>query len=138
MCNGFVFQVSNCQWTLDITVFVIDMKYAEKKDEKFCCCDTDKCEDSLSTLGTCEKKCDILFHITVAPCTDITNPGPCSVFTDDMQNAENIDDYGFSFHFTTTAPATDVRKCSFTPSMGVCMFVFFVYVCLCVCVCVCV
>ena len=121
MCNGFVFQVSSCQWMLDVTVFVIDMKHAKKKDGKFCCCDIDECEDTLSELGTCGKRCDVLFHVTVSPCTDSTSPGPFSVFTDDIQNAKKLDDYGLCFHFTTTEQANDVRKCSCTQSICACL-----------------
>ena len=85
MCNGFVFQVSNCLWTLDVTMLVIDMKHAEKRNGKFCCCDEDdnKCENNPDDLGRCnKKKCCILFNVTVSPCTDSASLGACSVFTD--------------------------------------------------------
>ena len=146
----FFFQVSNSLWTLDVTVLVIDMKHAEKKNGKFCCCDEEdmnKCEDYLNDLGKCRKKCDILFYVTVSPCTDSTNPGPCSVVTDDIQDAKNIDDYGLCFHFTTTAQARNVSKGSCSQStcarfvcacLCMCVFVYvcvFVFVCVCVCLC---
>ena len=49
-------QVSNCLWTLDVTVLVIDMKHAEQRNGQFCCCDEeDTCAANLTDLGTCEK-----------------------------------------------------------------------------------
>ena len=106
----FSFQVSNCLWTLDVTVLVIDMKHAEKRTGQFCCCDKDKCEDSLSELGTCnEGECDIVFSVTVSPCTESSSPWPCSVSTVEVKNAENVGNYGYFFHFTTTAQANNVR-----------------------------
>ena len=101
-------------------MLVIDMKHAEKKDGQFCCCDTDICEDSPSELGTCvEGRCDVLFSVTVSPCTDSTSLGPCSA------DAENSGDYiyGHFFHFITTAQAKKVWKSSFTQSMCVCVCV---------------
>ena len=135
MCNGCTFQVSNCLWTLDVTLFVIDMKHADKRNGKFCCCDEkmdNMCEDNLHNLGTCaEGKCDLLLSVTVSPCTESTSPGPCSVSTDEIKKAENIlGDYGLCFHFTTTEKANNVRKCS---------CIYSIYVCACVCVyCVCI
>ena len=74
---NFSFKVANGLWILDVTVLVIDMKHAEKRNEEFCCCDRKKCEDSLSELGTCkEGKCELLLSATVSPCT---SPAPCSI-----------------------------------------------------------
>ena len=99
--------MSNCPWTLDVTVFVIDMKHAEKRGDKFCCCDDgDKdCKDSLSEVGMCEGNCDLLLNVTVSPCTESLSSGPCSVITDEIKDAENFDEYGFFFHsFFTSQP----------------------------------
>ena len=128
--NGFVFQVSNCLWTLDVTVLVIDMKHAEKRNGQFCCCDQDECENDPNNLGICRKKCDVLFHVTVSPCTDSTSPKPCSVFTDEIEFDRDSDDYiyGYFFHFMTTAQAKKVGKCTYTQSMCVCL-------CMCGCKC---
>ena len=135
MYNGFVFQVSNCQWTLDATVLVIDMKLTVKRNEKFCCCgDNDnKCRSSLAELGTCKRDCDTLFNITISPCSDTASPGPCSVFTDEIKITEKFGNYiyGHLLRFITTAQVNTVRKCSCTQSMYVCL-------CICVFVCVCV
>ena len=109
--------MSNCLWTLDVTLLVIDMKHAEKTNGHLCCCDVyDKhCVDSLSELGTCEEgNCDRLFNVIVSPCTESTSSGPCSVFTDEIKDANNIGDYGLFFHFTTTSQANNVRKCFYT------------------------
>ena len=107
---AFSFQVANCQWTLDVTVLVTDLKHAEKRNEQFCCCDKDKCVDSLSELGTCvEGECDIVITVTVSPCSESSSPWPCSVSTVEVKNAENFGDYGYFFHFTTTAQANNVR-----------------------------
>ena len=116
MYNGFVFQVSNCLWTLDVTVLVIDLKHTEKRNGQFCCCDDYdwQCEDSLSALGTCEEgQCDLLLNVTVSPCTEVSNHTPCSVFTDEIMDAKMFGDNGyyFIFHFTTTSQVNNVRKC---------------------------
>ena len=105
-------QVSNCLWTLDVTVVVIDMKHAAKRNGQFCCCDNsyDPCQNSISELGTCkEGKCDLVLNVTVSPCTEITSPGPCSIFTDEIKNAQ-VGDYGFFFHFTMSSKANIVSK----------------------------
>ena len=110
MCNGFVFQVSNSLWTLDVTVLVIDLKHAEKRNGLLCCCDTDNCEETLSELGTCkERECDIVLSATVSPCTESSSPWPCSVSTDAAEDAEALGDWGYLFHFTTTVQANNVR-----------------------------
>ena len=95
------------------------MKHAEKRNGRFCCCDAyDKyCEDSLYELGMCEEgKCDISLHVTVSPCTESSSSGPCSVFTDEIKDANKFGDNGyyFIFHFTTTSQANKVRKCLYT------------------------
>ena len=110
MCVGFSFQVSNCLWTLDVTVLVIDMKHVEKTFGEFCCCDTSECADSLIELGACEARCDLLLNVTISPCTESTNPGSCSVITDGITNAQKFGDYGYFFYFTTTSQANNVRK----------------------------
>ena len=128
--------MSNCLWTLDVILLVIDMKHAEIDNGEFCCCDNDDdpCTKYLNQLVTCtERRCDILFNVQVSPCEENSSSEPCSLSTDEMKNAENIGDYGLLFHFTTTARANDVRKCSCTESMCVCACM-----CACVCVCVCV
>ena len=133
-------------------MFVIDMKHAEKREGKFCCCDEkndNMCKDNLHDLGTCnEGKCDLMLNVTVSPCTESTSPGPCSVSTDEIKKPVKIlGDYGLCFHFTTTEQANNVRKSSCTQRM--CVFVYisicacvclciYVYVCVCVCACVCV
>ena len=106
--------MSNSQWTLDVTVLVIDMKQVEKKDGEFCCCDAMgmdmDCQESPSEVGTCEVgKCDPLLNVTVAPCTESTSSGPCSVSTVKVKDAETFSDYGYFFQFTTTAQAKNVR-----------------------------
>ena len=111
---GFIlFQVSNCLWTLDVTVLVIDIKHAEKKNGQFCCCDDNECEDKLNDLDTCMEKCDLVFNVTVSPCTESSISGPCSLFTDQINNAKKFGDNGyyFIFHFTTSSQAKIVRKC---------------------------
>ena len=111
--DGFSFQVSNCLWTLNVTVLVIDMKHVEKRNEEFCCCDIKDtyCENSLSELGTCKAgKCDIFFNVTVSPCTESMSPGPCSISTDEEMDAEMFGGIGYLFLFTTTAQANNVRK----------------------------
>ena len=106
------FQVSNCLWILDVTVLVIDMKHAEMRNGKFCCCDKNKCGNSLSELGMCEEgNCDLLLSATFSPCIESTSPAPCSVFTEVIPNAENFGDYSYFFNFTTTSQANNVRKC---------------------------
>ena len=114
MCNAFTFQVSNCLWTLDVIVLVIDMKHAEKNDDgEYCCCDEKgpmKCKDSLSDLGMCEeRKCDVVLNVTVSPCTESSSLWPCSVSTLVVEDAENLSNYGYIFHFTTSAQANKVR-----------------------------
>ena len=101
MCDGFSFKVSNCLWTLDVTVLVIDMKHAEKRNGEFCCCDKSmQCENSLGELEMCEGNCDLLLNVTVSPCTESRRPGPCSVFTDEIKDAKKFYEYYFIFHFT--------------------------------------
>ena len=105
--------MSECLWTLDVTVLVIDMKNAAKAYGEFSCCDKGKCAKSLSELGTCgEGRCDLLLSVTVSPCTESTSSAPCSVFTEGIKNAEMFGDYGyyFIFHFTTTSQASNVSK----------------------------
>ena len=106
--------MSICLWTLDVTLLVIDMKRAAKRNGKFYCCDDydNHCKDNLYELETCTKaECDLLLNVTVSPCTESTSSGPCSVFTDEIHDAENFGDYGLFFHFTTTSQANIVRKC---------------------------
>ena len=118
--------MSNCLWTLNVTVLVIDMKHAKKRNyERFCCCDdiNKDCENSLSELGTCEAgNCDIIFNVTVSPCTESTNPGPCSISTDEEMDAETFGGIGYLFVFTTTAQANNVREyvflCSYIHAHG--------------------
>ena len=110
--------MSNCLWTLDVTVVVIDMKHAEKRNGEFCCCDDDydkNCKKSLSELGMCtEGKCDLLLNVTVSPCTESTSSGPCSIITEGITNAEKFGDYRYVFYFTTISQANKVRKCFYT------------------------
>ena len=108
--------MSNCLWTLEVTVLMIDLKHAEKRNGEFCCCDDhdDDCKNSLSELEACEEgQCDILLSVTVSPCTEISDHGPCSVYTDEIKNAKIFGDNGYYFilHFTTTSQANNVRKC---------------------------
>ena len=111
--------------------------HADKRNGKFCCCDEKQdnmCEDYLHNLGTCmEGKCDLLLSVTVSPCIESTNPGPCSVSTDEIKKAENIlGDYGLCFHFTTSEKANNVRKCSCTQYMYVFVFVRTCSYCVCI------
>ena len=103
-------------------MFMIDMEHAEKKaNGDFCCCDKDDtCTADLSQLETCEEgKCDILLNVTVSPCTESTSSGPCSIFTNEIHDAENFGDYiyGYMFYFKTTAQAMKVREYSITQSI---------------------
>ena len=114
ICTRFMFQVSNCLWELDVTVLVIDMKHAVKRNEEFCCCDDNdnKCRSSLTELMTCKKDCDMVFNVTVSPCTESTSSGLCSIITEGITNAEKFGDKGyyFIFRFTTTSQANNVRN----------------------------
>ena len=112
MCNGFTFQVSNCLWTLDVVVVVIDMKHTVKRNEKFCCCGVEgmDCVNNKSDLEMCaEGECDVLLSVTVSPCTESSSPWPCSVPTVEEEDAEALGDCGYLFHFTNTAQANNVR-----------------------------
>ena len=112
-CDGVSFQVSNCLWMLNVTVLVIDMKHAEKRNEEFCCCDIKDtyCENSLIELGMCKVgKCEIFFNVTISSCTESTSPGPCYLSSDEEMDAEKFGDIGYLFLFTTTEQANNVRK----------------------------
>ena len=115
----FFLQVSFSLWTLDVTVLVIDMKHAEKRNGKFCCCDDDHimCQESLNDLGTCEEgNCDIILSVIVSPCTGSgSGTGrhwPCSVSTDEIDDAELFGNNGyyFIFHFETKSQPNGVSS----------------------------
>ena len=121
MCDDFSFKVSNCVWTLDVTVLVIDMKHAEKRNGQYCCCDVKEnvCENSLNEPGMCEGNCDLLLNVTASRCTESTRTGPCSVFTDEIKDAKKFHGYYFIFHFTTTSQANNVSKCFVLCNMAI-------------------
>ena len=102
MCDGFLFKVSKCLWTLDETVLVIDMKQAEKIYGELSCCDNyNSCDNSPSELGTCIEKCDLLLNVTVRPCTECKSLELCFVFNEGITNAKKFGGNGYYLIFTS-------------------------------------
>ena len=115
-CKYFL-QVSNCQWTLDVTLHKFELMYNIERSEngKFCCCDDDetcKKDPSDSKLQECpSEECDIYFDVSVTPCNGGMGQGRCSVSTDQIKDMRsNVGDYGYFFRLTTNAPPDIVSK----------------------------